>query len=262
MYADSTGFLEFLGQQSGGLRIISVGLIFQVIIWLILAVLYLWTNGYYFTMTYILRHNKEIEVREFEKKQDTVGKIIFIITVAAIIVIFFGIVYAIADAVQPEGKWLSFQDYSFGLQFSIIGTFGAVLFGLLVLSLMLYKAGYKLIMNALFVSRNEEVLNQLEEYANAKYFAWGILTAICLLIGSLVIWLISIGFRLEGTEIIFDLGELSGGLTMLFIGIMILTFDFLFLLFAYIYNNGYALMVDRVIKMEADIEKKIFRKKS
>jgi hypothetical protein len=164
------------------------------------------------------------------------------------------------DAVQPEGKWQSFKTYTFGLQFAIIGIFMSGLFGLLVGSMMLYKWGNIIILDSLFLNRNKKLDND-EKTKIAKVLTWGILVTIFLIIISLVSYLISVGFQLGGLNI-FALGDLSGGLTVLLIGMFILLFDVLILLFNFIYKNGYAVMVVQVIKLQDGFEKKMFEKKA
>ena len=256
---DSSGFIGLVDIQSGGLRLLLVGIFIQIIVWLILGFLYIWQNGYYFVMNYILRYNKKFVDPGYNEKQKIIGRVFFVITVVSVILILGGIVYSIMDAVQPEGKWDSFKTYAFGLQFAILGIFFVGLFGLLVGSMMLYKWGNILILDALFLNRNKK-LDEDEKTKIAKVLTWGIMITIFAIIVSAISYLISVGFELEGVNI-FNLGTLSGGLTVLLIGMFILLFDVLILLFSFIYKNGYALMVVQVIKLQDGFEKKMFERK-
>lgn len=255
---DSSGFIATINIQSGGLRILLVGVFIQVIIWLAIGFLYLWQNGYYFVMNYILNYNKKVTDPGYNENQRTIARVFFMITVFAILLIVLGIVYSIMDAVQPTGKWDSFKTYSFGLQFAIIGTFAAGLFALLVASMMLYKRGMVIVLNALFMHRNKELAKD-EKTTIAKALTWGILIAIFAIFISVISYLISLGFQIGGFNI-FNLGGLSGGITVLLVGLFILLFDVLILLFTYVYKNGYSIMVEQVIKMQDNFEKWMFEK--
>ena len=255
---DSSGFIGEINIQSGGLRTLLIGIFIQIIVWLVIGFMYLWQNGYYFVMNYILNYNKKVGETGYNEKQRTIARVFFVITIFAIILIVLGIVYSIMDAVQPTGKWESFKTYSFGLQFAIIGTFAAGLFTLLVVSMMLYKRGMLVIMNALFLNLNKELAKD-EKTTIAKALTWGILIAIFAIFISLISYLISVGFEVGGFNI-FNLGSLSGGITVLLVGLFILLFEVLILLFTYIYKNGYSVMVEQVIKIQDNFEKWMFEK--
>lgn len=255
---DSTGLIGFINEQTGGVRLLIVGLFIQVLLWLMVGFTYLWQNGYYFVMNYILDYNNKIQDGGYNEKQRIVGRVFFVITVFSIILIICGIVYSIFDAIQPTGKWETFKTYSLGLQFAIVGSSGAFLFALLVLSMVMYKRGNIIILNALFMNRNKE-LEKNEKTTIAKGLTWGILIAICAIFVSVVMYLISVGFEASGVNI-FTLGSLSGGLTLLLIGIIILVFDVLILLFTFVYKNGYSVMVVQIIKTQDNFEKWLFKR--
>jgi hypothetical protein len=255
----SSGFWSFLGQLTGGLITLMIGGIMEVFILLVLVAVFAWQNGYYYVMNNILRYNKKISFAvEFSPRQKIAARVFFIVVVVALITILFGIVYAVLDAVMPTGKWQEFAAYPIGIQISLISVSAAVLFLLLIGAMTLYRWGNVMISLALF-ARLEPAGTHKDNKA-AQVIAWGILIGIFLIAFSLIIWLFSLWFNAFGQDIsnpFVALMNLSGGLLMLSIGIIIMVFTFLILAFAYVFNNGYFLIVKRIMETQDKVNRSI-----
>jgi hypothetical protein len=257
-WSDASGFWSFLGELTGGLRILIIAGFIWAFGGLALGAVYSWQNGYYFVVNIILRRNKEVAVptQTYTKQQKITGQIFFGITVASVAVIVFGIIFAIIDAVAPTGAWDSFKGYPIGIQFSIIGTFVAGLFFLLVGAMTIYRWGNYVISNALFIRM--QPVGMQKDNSSAKIIAAGILAGIFLIAFSLTVWLLSLWIGAFGENVtnpFESLANMSGGLLMLTIGLLILVFVILILGFAYIFNNGYYLIVKKIIEAQEKLNK-------
>jgi hypothetical protein len=256
--ATTDGFWSFLGVLTGGLKVLISGGLVLAFTGLALAGFYAWENGYFFVMNVILRRNAASPKPSFaiNKNQKITAQVFFSLLVASVITIFFGIIYAIMDAITPTGKWQNFTNYPVGIQFSIIGCFASALFLLLIGAMLLFQWGNTMVIKALFERKSTEA----KDNQSAKIIAVGILAGIFLIAFSLVVWLLSLWFGAFADDITnpFEiLASLSGGLIMLSIGLIVLVFVFLILGFAYIFNNGYYLIVEKIIQAQDKIDKSL-----
>jgi hypothetical protein len=254
----SNQFWGFLVDLTGGNKVLLSGGLIMGVTALALAFVYLWNNGYFWIIKKILRRNEKITIsHSFTEKQKMLGRVLYIIFICSVLVMFLGIVWAIADAINPSGKWNDFIGYPFGIQLTLIALFATGVFGLLVGSMMLYKWGMLAINTALFVRMEPSGLKK--DNMSAKIIAGGILASIFLIVISLIIWLISSGIQaIAGSEvanIFVNLAELSNGLAILVVGFLILLFSFLFLSFVYVFNNGYFLLLKKVVEAQDKIDK-------
>ncbi|MHA1729304.1 MAG: hypothetical protein ACTSWY_11310 [Promethearchaeota archaeon] len=252
---DPTGFWSFLGDLTGGSWVFLIGLLILILTGLILGAFYFWQNGYYVTINRILRYNQKIiSPYTFSDKQKNTGRITFIAVILGILLIIFGVIWAIIDAAVLD--WASsFQSLPYGVQFSFFGIFGVSLFGLLIGAMMVFKWGNNTINGALFGKKYPEMD---KDSLSAKILTIGILVGICMIAISLIVWLIA--SSLGGTDIfnIFTtLQALSMGLVIMSIGIVITAFLVLILMFTFLINNGYGFIMEKVLKLEEGINKGI-----
>jgi hypothetical protein len=147
-----------LGDLTGGVRILLIGFLVLTIVVLVLLFIWTWENGYYFIFDKILQKNKKVELEgTYSDQQKMVGYVIYGIYFAAIVLCFFGIIWAIMDAITPTGKWGIFLTYPFGTQVTVLGTFATLFFLLLIGSMMILKQGLKIIYKAVFDKKKVEI---------------------------------------------------------------------------------------------------------
>jgi hypothetical protein len=269
--AQVTGFADFMGILSGGTATLFIGGVIIAFVSLIIAFLYLWRNGYLFVMQKIIRYNEKVVSGDFfTQKQRIVGRIIFSIFVICFVMIAYGIIWSILDAIIPSGKWDVFVQYPFGLQFTIIGLMASGLFGLLILAMLTYKIGNITILKALFLKI--PLPKTEKDISSARIIAIGILISVFLILLAFITWLISAWVGLftvsSGEDVFGAINSLSGGLTLLTWGLIIFIFTVLILAFIYLFNNGYSLIVQKIVSTQDKIDKsldtagqKVIRKK-
>jgi hypothetical protein len=161
--------------------------------------------------------------------------------------VIFGIAWAIVDALVLD--WgITFRAYPIGIQVSVLGIFFTSLFGLLIVSMMLFKWGNKQILNSLFGKKHPEIK---KESVLANVITIGILAGIFLITIGVIAWLISLAAGTEFINLFLVLWALSTGLLIMGIGVVIAIFLLLILAFTYSYNNGYSY----VLKIVKSVEK-------
>ena len=134
--------------------------------------------------------------------------------------------------------------YPFGIQFSILGIFFTSLFGLLIVSMMLFKWGNNHILNSLFGKKHPDIK---KESVLANVITIGILAGIFLITIGIITWLISLATGTGFINLFLVLSTLSIGLLIMSIGVVIAIFMLLILAFAYSYNNGYSYVL-KIVK--------------
>jgi hypothetical protein len=262
---DFLGIYNFFNSLTGGTLILLVGIGILVFMGLILGLFFVWQNGYYALMKFILKNNEKLKIKHnFTMQQQWIGRVMFAILITSIIIIFFGIIWAIADAINPEGWGEVFVQYPFGIQFSVIGIFAAALFMLLIGAMMLYKWGNYAVMLSLFVKVQPEGVDKSN--SAAKIITLGILIGISLISLSLIIWIISFAAGVISGDDVANLfvaiQGLSAGLAMMWYGIIIFVFLLLVLCFIYAFKNGYWVALKWVEKWQEAIDKSLDGKKS
>ncbi|MHA1647836.1 MAG: hypothetical protein ACTSVU_08385 [Promethearchaeota archaeon] len=251
-------FLTTLDEFSRGLVVLIGGVLILVLDGLIFGFVYIWLNGQYAVINNILKYNlKATQKRDFTKGEKLTGQIIFGLIIAELISVVIGIIWALLDAAL--GNWkTTFSGYKIGFKISFYGVFFAFLFVGLIGAMFLYKRGLNLIMSSLFVKVT--VAPEEEKKSMAKFITLGILIGICLIAGSLILWLIIIivqAFSTSGTSgnIFTTLAGLSGGLACLAYGILAAIFTILALIFSFFLHNGYYWVMIRILKIEKGIDK-------
>ncbi len=191
------------------------------------------------------------EIDTYLRRQLTIGKIFFVAITISIIICIGGAVYTIADLLMPTGKLDEFLALGFGMQMAILGGLFAGLFILLVAFYALYKSGKNKILKILFTGKRH-ILEKYRGKTGVNIIAYGVLISICIIIAGVIYSLIEIfilgGSGLEG--LITFLSSLSQGQIILLIGFLSLSIIGLILLFKYLIDHGYYL----ILKMFYNIE--------
>ncbi|MHA1675517.1 MAG: hypothetical protein ACTSYI_18040 [Promethearchaeota archaeon] len=247
---------DFWKDLTGGTYILVISLIFLLFVGLVYSMIFIWQNGHKWVIDSILIYNEKIrDKHDFTKNQQTVGKVLFALIVAELIGIVFGVVWAIIESFT--GDWGAlFRDYPIGIQISFYGIFAALFFGTMVFSMFFYKRGNNLIMTSLFVQYQPK--GAKKDNMSAKVITIGILVAILLIFGGLIIWLVSLLIDVlsagAGTNLFIILADLSSGLTLLAYSTLIGIFTILALLFSYFFHNGYFFTLEKIMALEDKID--------
>jgi len=187
--------------------------------------------------------------QDYSQSEMTVGKIFYVIIVFACLVVIGGIVWTIADFIDPHGKLDAFLALSLGYQIAVVAGFSAGLFFLLVFFFGLFKKGSKWILKVFFKVR--ELDKKFRNRTTVKIAAGGLLISlIAIIVG--VVWAL-IQEVLIGSEGGFAglLSEFSSGNWVLFTGIALLAASFIALFMIYFWKNGYRL----ILKIMGSLEK-------
>jgi drug/metabolite transporter (DMT)-like permease len=243
-------FWNFLQDFTGGNWVLLAGLILLALTGLVLGAFYSWQNGYYFFLNRILKRAEKITIEDFKKGKRITAQVIFVIFVIGIISIILGIVWTIVDSFLEFGE--TFSAFPMGFQFSFMGILATSLFGFLIIALMLFRWGNKQILNTMFGKKSPDLKR---DNITANIITIGILLGIFLIAVSLFFWLgILIANLLGGSENLFIvLLSMSAGLLIMAIGIIVVIILLLVLAFSYSYNNGYALVLKRIVKLDSSL---------
>ncbi len=187
--------------------------------------------------------------QDYSQSEMIVGKIFYVIIVFACLVVIGGIVWTIADFIDPHGKLDAFLALSLGYQIAVVAGFSAGLFFLLVFFFGLFKKGSKWILKVFFKVR--ELDEKFRNRTTVKIAAGGLLISLIAIIVGFV-WAL-IQEVLIGSEGGFAglLSEFSSGNWVLFTGIALLITSFIALFMIYFWKNGYRL----ILKIMGSLEK-------
>ena len=253
---DPLNFWTFLTGLSGGARILLIGGSILVLDGLFYGFVYTWVNGQWIVISQILKYNTKVEEKyPFEDNQKIVGKVMFGIIVAEILMIVVGIIWAIIDAAFLD-YGTTFRSYPVGIQISFYGIFGALLFSTLIFSMFFYKRGNNLILTALFVQLSPKDVEK--DNTAAKVITIGFLISISMMVIGLIIWLLTIIIKAvaqsDTNNIFATLAGMSGGLALLSYSVIAEIFTILGLLFTFFLHNGYSWTMDKIIKIEKSLD--------
>ncbi|MCK5347320.1 MAG: hypothetical protein KAR20_28115, partial [Candidatus Heimdallarchaeota archaeon] len=186
---DPLGIVGFLSNLTGGSAAMGVGFAVLIFDFLIYGFIYVWLNGQWLVINKILTSNKLVqETHPFTKNEKIVGRIIFGLIVAELVMIVFGIVWAIIESFSDD--WGSaFREYPVGIQISFYGLFAALLFATLIFATFFYKRGMNMIMTAVFVRKMPKAQSKDNLYANI--ITGGFLAGITFIVVGLGIWVIT-----------------------------------------------------------------------
>jgi hypothetical protein len=257
---------KFLSSLTGGVQILFFGIIYMAFVLLALALVYLWNNGYYFIVSKILHRNEKIvSPVEYTVTQKNVSRVFFIILVASILVIILGVVWAIADIVQPTNKFQDFIDTALGIEFLTISVIALGVFILLIIAMTVYKSGNLWVSRMLFYRIPTPTNNK--EYPTAKLLAFGIIAALFLILFAVIAWVISESMTIMSNSTESSLStqgtffekilDLSGGIRFILFGFLFAVIIMIILGINYFAHNSYILMVNRILKTQKTIENKL-----
>ncbi len=138
----------------------------------------------------------EEEIKTAEKKEEVSYKVteeeeltikIFVgLIMAGALVIGIGIVWAIADLIQPEGKFDWYLDLPIAAQtfFGALGILGIMFFGIFLI--VFFRRGYIWILNQMYGQKPIEYESE-EEYLPAKIIAGGMFFSIVIIVVVIII---------------------------------------------------------------------------
>lgn len=254
---DSLGIVSFLSGLTGGSAAIAIGFSVLIFDFLIYGFIYVWLNGQWLVINKILSSNKQVQEKHpFTKKEKIVGRIIFGLIVVELVMIVFGIVWAIIESITSD--WGSeFRTYPLGIQIAFYGLFAALLFATLIFATFFYKKGMNMIMTAIFVRKIPK--SQSRDNLYAKIITAGFLAGITFIVVGLGIWIISLIVEAISSggatgNFFTVLGNLSGGLELLAYGSILEVFTILALAFTFFLFNGYAWSMEKILKIEQSID--------
>jgi len=193
-------FLSFISTLPGGLLTMLISLLILSITLLIVIFVWIWENGYNFVLNKIVKYNapKDEEFKIFTtRKRKITTTLVYVITFVALIILAFGIIWAILDAFQPTGKWESFTLLPITIKITVIASLASLLFILLILSLLFYRQGRIAIGKIIY--KEVEYKHGIPTKAD-KILTIGLLTFLNIIILGFAIWGINYLVLLTGSE--------------------------------------------------------------
>lgn len=182
-------------------------------------------------------------VQVFNERQESIARAFFVILTTSVIICIGGVALTITDTIQPSGKWGQFWTSSFGFILAVLGGLFACLFMLLVLFSALFKKGKTRILKILFKEK-KEVLEKYRGKTGIKLIAGGVLASIILIIVGIIYSFIDILLSGAGTGgLVTFIENLGGGQFVLLMGLIALSLIALILLFKYLIDNGYLMIL-------------------
>ncbi|MHA1729305.1 MAG: hypothetical protein ACTSWY_11315 [Promethearchaeota archaeon] len=250
---DSLGLSIFFTLPNG-LKIMLISLLVSVLTILIIIFVWIWENGYNFTLIKIIKYNKPTEEEyNYSKIQLAVTYTILIIILISVILLCFGAIWGIGDFVT-ENKFELFLGSNWALQFSIIGSLASLLFFLLIMGLVFFQRGKDLIFKFLFVKKivTEEIpANKAAKFITIGFLVWiiGLLIGFVIIVIQNLIILASGG---SGSMLEFFI-ELTGGLRIILIGGLLLGSIWSLIGLWSFAQNGYYFTLTKIIKARESI---------
>ncbi|MHA1822087.1 MAG: hypothetical protein ACTSVC_16555, partial [Promethearchaeota archaeon] len=184
--------------------------------------------------------------RRLNKLNEKYSVTFYYILVAGFFALIIGIIWAIFDAIQPVGKWDWFVNQNVGIKFAILGSLGIFLFSLAILVFAFFKKGNRLIYRLLFPSEIKEKITKDNRYA--QVIAIGLIVSVFVLAFGLIISLVQGVFTHDPNVNFIDyLLSLPNGLKIILISGLFEIFVILIIIFVYLWQNGYSLIVNKVL---------------
>jgi hypothetical protein len=178
--APEQNFIEFLVSLTGGLRVVLISLIIFSLTILVICFVWIWENGYNSVLNKVIKYNKPQDGRTFTKSQITTSTVVYFISMISIIALAFGTLWAVLDAIQPEGKWEAFLLLPLTWQITIIGALASMLFGLIILGIIFFKRGRDSIIRSIY--KKSKATEMLSPNSGDKVLTWSVLLFILLII--------------------------------------------------------------------------------
>ncbi|MBD3350126.1 MAG: hypothetical protein GF364_01415 [Candidatus Lokiarchaeota archaeon] len=246
----TSDFLVFFLALTNGLKTMLISLLVLSITLLIVIFVWIWENGYNFVLNKIIAYNRPEDGLTFTKKQNIVTTVVYVISMASLVALSFGTVWAIMDAFAPTGKWEAFLSYPFTWQFTIIGALASLLFLLLILGLLFYKRGRESIKRRIF---KEFEFDDLKPTKADKFLTIGLMIFINVIIIGFAIWGLMELINLTGDEGDISISDfilsLPNGLLLILISGIVIGVTWAIVLGNRISKNNYHFYQKRIIKL-------------
>jgi len=252
---ESYDLIIFITSLPNGLLIMLISLIVLSITILIVIFVWIWENGYNFVLNKIIKYNEPIEKESFSNSQKSITITVYIITFASLILLSFGLIWAISDAIQPTGKWEQFISLPFIVKVTIIAGLASLLFILLIFALLFSRRG-RIVIGKIIYKRLE--YKHGVPTKGDKILTIGLITFLNVIILGVVIWLINYIVSLSGggTITIMDfIKNLPNGLLIIFTSGLVLCIIWGIIYgvrFSKLYYHGF---MKSIIKMRSKITK-------
>ncbi|MBY9006603.1 MAG: hypothetical protein KGD63_07580 [Candidatus Lokiarchaeota archaeon] len=181
---------------------------------------------------------------DYSKKQKNAAKGFYLSIVISWIIIIAGLVWTIADFLNPAGKLDFFLSLNIFYQIVIVAGYLAGFFFLLVLFIGISKRGTIFLLKVFF--SKIEVEDQFKNKFHIKMAAGGFLICMIAIFISIilaVVWDIIDGTEASTTSIFEYLNSISFGLLIITIGTALLVLILISLFIVYFLKNGYYLIL-------------------
>ncbi len=192
-----------------------------------------------------------------EMAKNIIVKSILWITMIGLFVTVLGGLWAIGD-IFSQDKFASFLELEIQTKFFFTGLILLGIFFLVLFLLVLYKRGKANLMESLFKEAPEKEVKTADEYLPAKIITAGALISFFVIFVGLIVALLQ--FMIGAAILADDLGfwsfmsELTGGSKVLIIGLIILILDGLIYGMLYIWQNGYYLLINKILRYNQKVE--------
>ncbi len=193
------------------------------------------------------------KLAQYTDKEKKIAQVFYFILVGLLLWNLIGVVWAVLDYIQPQGKWQNFLEYPLGVQIAVLGLMVGLVFFFLIVFAVLYKKGKLALLSSMFKVRQQAEFQSKEESLVAKIITAGILLSILVVTAGLVIALLELAITGgTGSSIFGILTGLSGGLLFLSIGLIVTAFVGLAVGFIALWNNGYNFFLNRFFAVYDD----------
>ncbi|WP_371801623.1 hypothetical protein [Candidatus Lokiarchaeum ossiferum] len=198
-----------------------------------------------------------LSAEKAEVAKNVIVKSILWITMLGLFVTVIGGIWAIGDIFSQE-KFSNFTELTIQSQLFITGLILLGIFFLVLFLVVLYKRGKKNLIESLFKEAPEKEVKTADEYLPAKIITAGALISFfTIFVGLIVAFLM---FLIDATVFTDELGfwsfmrELTGGSIVLIIGLIVLLLDGLIYGMIYIWQNGYYLLINKILRYNQKVE--------
>ncbi|HME53845.1 MAG TPA: hypothetical protein VKM55_16575 [Candidatus Lokiarchaeia archaeon] len=174
----------------------------------------------------------------FTARENRVGVILFWLLIAGVTVFFAGLLYTIADVIQPTGKASLFWAFPMGLKIIIIGAFMFGFFMLFVIFTVLYNRGTKALTKAVFSAA--KMYRETKPSNGARFVTAGLMVAIFIIGAGIVVILFQLPSTNghHGSGFLAFLDSLTVGEILLMLASVYLAFITLAILFVWVFSSG------------------------
>lgn len=174
----------------------------------------------------------------FTEKEYRIGRFLFWLLIVGVTVFFAGLLYTIADWIQPTGKASLFLTFPMGLKIIIIGAFMFGFFMLFVIFTISYNRGTNALTRAMFAA--EKMYREIKPTNGARFVTAGLMISIFIIAAGIFVglfeWVSPSGNN--DTGFLAFLESITIGESVLTFASLYLAFVTLIILFIWIYSSG------------------------